>query len=120
MNAREVARALRLEPLAFPHPEAEVGGGFCSDLLSRAMAEASPGDAWITYQRHLNVVAVAKLKELSLVILARGPEPEPEVAARAEEAGVNLLRSDDGMFELAGRLYALLAGDPETHPAERG
>ena len=30
-----------------------------SDFLSRAMA-------WITYQRHLNVVAVAKLKELSV------------------------------------------------------
>ena len=49
MNAREVARALGLEAVAFPHPEAEVEGGFCSDLLSRAMAEASPGDAWITY-----------------------------------------------------------------------
>lgn len=110
MTAREVAEALGLEPLAVPAPDRPVTGGFCSDLLSRAMAEAAAGEAWITYHRHLNVVAVAKLKELSMVILARGPAPEPEVVARAEEEGVNLYLSRRGAFELAGRLFLLLRG----------
>lgn len=115
MRAKDVARTLGLEPLAMPAPDAEVTGGFCSDLLSRVMAESGPGHAWITYQRHLNVVAVAKLVELSMVILARGPDPEPEVISRAVGAGVNLFRSGEGAFEIAGKLYLLLRGrDPSA------
>ena len=110
MRVKDVADALGLEPLAVPSPEAAVTGGFSSDLLSRVLAEAGPGWAWVTYQRHLNVVAVAKLVELSMVILARGPNPDPEVISRAEAAGVNLFRSEEGAFEIAGKLYLLLRG----------
>ncbi|MGY4707834.1 hypothetical protein ACVNPS_08835 [Candidatus Bipolaricaulota sp. J31] len=120
MRVEEAARTLGLRALAAPRPELPVTGGFCSDLLSRTMAEAEAGDAWITYHRHLNIVAVAKLKELSMVIIARGPEPESEVVSRAAAEGVNLFLSEEGAFELAGRLFLLLRGREGCGHADRG
>jgi hypothetical protein len=35
----------------------------------------SVGELWLTHQRHLNVVAVAKRRELSGVVFVRGPAP---------------------------------------------
>ena len=111
MRVEDVVRALGLEPLALPEPHIHVTGGYCSDLLSRVMAEAEAGTAWITYHRHLNVVAVAKLKGLSMVILARGPAPGEELVSRARGEGVNLSLAPEGAFEVAGKLYLLLHGE---------
>lgn len=62
MRLKEVAERLGLEFLVTADPEAEVRGGYVSDLLSDVLAHAEAGDLWITHQRHLNVVAVAKLR----------------------------------------------------------
>lgn len=89
----------------------EVKWAYTSDLLSDVMASAQQGDLWLTIQRHLNIVAVAKLKDLAGVVLAKGISPSPEVASKAEEEGIPLLVSRLPLFELSGRLYGLLKGE---------
>ncbi|MCS7216312.1 DRTGG domain-containing protein [Thermus sp.] len=109
MKLREVAERLGLEFLVAADPEAEVRGGYVSDLLSDVLAHAEAGDLWITHQRHLNVVAVAKLRGVAGVVLARGLRPGPETLQRAQQEGVNLLTSPADAFDTAGRLHRLLA-----------
>ena len=42
--------------------DAEISGGYTSDLLSDVMGHIDEGMLWITMQTHQNIVAVATLK----------------------------------------------------------
>ncbi|MCX7750667.1 MAG: DRTGG domain-containing protein [Candidatus Bipolaricaulota bacterium] len=108
MELGRVVSELGLEPLATGDLTRDVQGGYACDLLSDVLAHAEAGDLWITHQRHLNVVAVAKLRDLAGVIFARGNRPSPDVVARAAQEGVNLFLSSEPAFEVAGRLHRLL------------
>lgn len=108
MKVQEVAEKLGLELLVAAAPEAEIQGGYASDLLSDVLAHAEAGQLWLTHQRHLNVVAVAKLRKLSGVVFVRGLRPGPEVIHKANEEGVNLLISKLDAFHTAGKLHHLL------------
>ncbi|HID08640.1 TPA: serine kinase [Candidatus Micrarchaeota archaeon] len=108
MTLEEVARKLGLEVLVGADLGLEVRGGYVGDLLSRALADSEEGSLWITHQRHLNVVAVAKLKGLAGVVYAQGVRPYEEALERAREEGVNLLSSGRSAFETAGLLFRIL------------
>jgi len=108
MRLKEIAEKLGLEFVVTAETEAEVLGGYVSDLLSDVLAHAERGELWLTHQRHLNVVAVGKLRELSGVVFVRGIRPGPEVIQKAREEGLNLLISPADAFETAGRLHRLL------------
>ena len=85
----------------------EVTGGYASDLLSDVIANARPSDLWITLQRHVNIVAVASMKDLAGIILVNGREPEEDTIQKATTENVPLLVSHLPAFELVGRLYQL-------------
>lgn len=85
----------------------EVTGGYCGDLLSDVMANSKAGNVWITMQVHVNIVAVAVLKELSAIILVNGKLPAEETLQRAGEESVPILLSKQSSFEIAGKLYFL-------------
>ncbi len=110
MRLKEVVERLGLEVLAQGDPDKEVNWAYTSDLLSDVMAGAQPGDLWLTIQRHMNIVAVAKLRDLAGVVLAKGIKPAQEVVGKAQEEGVALMVSDRPLFELCGELYQLLRG----------
>ncbi len=88
----------------------EVTGGYTGDLLSDIMAHSRPGEAWITIQMHVNVVAVASLKELSAIIIANGRTPAADTLAKAAEETVTILASGMSAFEISGRLHRLGVG----------
>lgn len=109
MKVSDLVSALELTVLADGAGlEREVTGGYCSDLLSDVMANARPGDVWITLQTHANIVAVASLVNAAAVIISGGHRPDAATLARASSEGATLLASERPTFELAGRLYALL------------
>jgi len=105
-----VVEHLALDVLAEGDLSTLVTGGYCSDLLSDVLAHAGGGDVWITHQRHMNVVAVAKLKEVAAVVIVRGAAPNEQMVERARAEGVNLLMSGESAFQAAGKLYRLLSG----------
>lgn len=90
--------------------ERTVTGGYSGDLMSDVIANGQPGNLWITMQVHVNIIAVAVLKDIAGIIIVRGREPAPETVSRASAEHVPILVSDLPAFEIAGRLYALLAG----------
>ncbi|MBN1764371.1 MAG: hypothetical protein JW860_03860 [Sedimentisphaerales bacterium] len=85
----------------------EVTGGYASDLLSDVIGNSRSGDLWITLQAHVNIVAVASMKELSGIILTGGREPDEDTIQKAESEKIVIMVSKLPAFELIGRLYDL-------------
>ena len=88
--------------------ELEISGGYSSDLLSDVMANARPGNLWITLQTHQNVVAVASLVGLTGIIITRGLTPDQETLAKATQENILILTTPLPAFAIAGKLYRLL------------
>jgi len=110
MRLRELIDALDLTVHTPPEDAgAEVTGGYVGDLLSDVIGNTRPGHLWITIQTHPNIVAVAVLKDLAAVVLANGRAPLEETLRKARAEGVTLATSPLTSFELAGRLYEILA-----------
>lgn len=82
-------------------------GGYTSDLLSCVMAGANPQNIWVTLQAHINIVAVASLKEVVAVIITEGAQPEPETIKKANDEGVLLLSTPKTSFEIVGNLWEM-------------
>ncbi len=87
-----------------PEQAPEVTGVYCGDLLSWVMGNGEPQQAWITVQVHMNVVAVAMLREFACVIIADGAMAGEEMLARAAEEGLVILASDLPVYETAMKL----------------
>ncbi len=87
--------------------DTEVTGGYVSDLLSDAIANAQEGDLWVTVQKHVNIVAVARLKNLAGVVVVNGRQPEPDTVARASQEGVPIVSTPLPAFDVVGILYSL-------------
>jgi predicted transcriptional regulator len=108
MKVSQIADALALTVAAGARGlDAEVTGGYSSDMLSCAMAGAAAGNLWVTLQGHLNVVAVATLNELTGVIVTEGKPVTPEALAKADDEGIPILMTRLGTFEVCGRLWEL-------------
>ena len=91
--------------------EHAVSGGYCGDLLSDVLASAHPDDLWITIQRHVNIVAVAKVVGIPAILIGKGFVPHQDVIDKASAAGIAILSGPQPVFELAGRVYQQLCPD---------
>ena len=110
MTLKEIVQKLNLIPLGGigeKNLDITVTGGYVSDLLSDVMANSKKGNIWITLQTHVNVIAVATLKDLAAIIFVNGRKPEHETLERASEKNLPLLMSDLPAYELAGKMYQL-------------
>lgn len=88
--------------------DAEVAGGYTSDLLSDVMGHVEEGMLWITMQTHQNILAVATLKDVSAVLIVNGASPDEETMEKGREEAVPLLGTELTAFEVSGRIYQLL------------
>ncbi len=83
----------------------EITGGYVSDLLSDVIANAQKGNVWVTMQVHVNIVAVAVLKEVAAVVLVQGRQPNDDTLKKAKEIDIPILVSELPAFQLVGKLY---------------
>lgn len=114
MNLEELIKILALKVKSGGENLAkEITGGYCGDLLSDVMANSKAGSIWITMQVHLNIVAIASLKEHAAIILVNNREPNEDTLKKAIEEKISILTSELTAFELAGKLYALGIGKSE-------
>ena len=108
MKVKEIVKDLNLEVAAGEKGlDREITGGYCGDLLSDVMANATSGDLWFTIQSHQNIVAVVVLKDLSAILLVNDRQPDEDTIAKAEEEGVPILLSPLSAFSLAGRVHEM-------------
>lgn len=108
MELQELINSLSLE-VKTPELDLhrEVTGGYVSDLLSDVIGNANKGHIWITLQVHLNIIAVASLKELAGIILINNRSPDADTLKKAIAENVPVMISTLPSFDLVGKLYAL-------------
>jgi predicted transcriptional regulator len=75
-----------------------------SDLLSEVLAHGQAGELWFTLHTHLNVIAVARLRNLGAVILTGGYQPGADVIAKAETERIPLIATPCSTWEAIVRL----------------
>lgn len=85
--------------------EKMVNRGYVGDVLSNVIAQAKPGDLWVTCQGHPNIIAVAVLKKLSAIIIVGKRQPEPVTIQKAKSEKVSLFKSNLPAFEVVGKIY---------------
>jgi hypothetical protein len=85
----------------------EVEKAAVGDLLSFVMGSGAEGAAWITVQTHLNVAAVAVLKDIPIIIIASGREPAEDLAERCRSEGIALATSALPIFDICVKLGRL-------------
>ena len=108
MKLKEIAEKLELGVKSGEGKlDTEVKRGYASDLMSDVIAHTGKGDLWITLQVHINIVAVASMKDLAGIILINGRQPEDATLEKAKSEKIPILVSPLPAFEVAGRLYQL-------------
>lgn len=109
MSLTEIVERLGLHVLTSKGVgDAKVTGGYTCDLLSDVMANCKTGNLWITMQTHRNVLAVAKLKDLTGIVFVNGRRPGEETIRKADEEHITILGTDESAFSISGQLYQLL------------
>lgn len=111
MKLEEIIKHLNLKIVtSAKNLEQDVSNAYASDLLSDVIANAQNGNLWITLQTHVNIVAVAVLKELAGIIIINGRYPSEDTIKKAEEQKVTILSSNLTAYQLCGKLYELGIG----------
>ncbi len=95
--------------VSLPDGDRDIDGAYVGDLLSWVMGRAQMDNAWITIMTNVNVIAVASLADTSCVILAEGVVMPDELIQTAEEKDINILGSDEPIYETAVKLSGLIA-----------
>ena len=108
MTVEGFAKRYGYEVLCMPDPSREIGGGYAGDLLSWVMGRLREGEAWVTIMSNVNIVAVATLADPSCIILAEGVCPDENVTERAEQQGVNILKSAKPTFSVCADINSVL------------
>lgn len=109
MTLGELVDTLKLEVLTDnTNLEREVKSGYVSDLLSDVIANIEEGSVWITIQRHINILGVAKLKDVVAIIIPRGLQLDQEVIEKAGQENIAILRDSRSAFEISGLIYNAL------------
>ncbi len=108
MNLQQIVNELDLKVIHEGDGlDREVLSGYVGDLLSDVIASGRQGDLWITIQVHENIIAVATLKDLTAIVLAKNSQPLEETLASAREENITLLSSPMTSFEIVSRLAEL-------------
>jgi serine kinase of HPr protein (carbohydrate metabolism regulator) len=86
----------------------DIKNGYVSDLLSDVIGNIKENSIWITIQRHINILGVAKLKDVTAIIIPRSLQLEQNVIEKAIEEEIAILRDARSAFEISGLVYNYL------------
>ena len=108
MKLSELINKLNLkEVTGYIDGDRVISGGYTSDLLSDVMANTKKDNAWITLQTHVNIVAVATLKELAAIIIVMNKDVDKDTIEKAEQEKITILKTDMTAYQVSGKLYEL-------------
>jgi len=104
MKLGELINLLELSPFCVTDDDLEVSGVYCGDLLSDVLAHLDDGDIWFTIQGHVNIVAVAQLRDAACIVLVNGVTPDPQTVAKARTMDISICGSEMTSAKLCMKL----------------
>ena len=104
LKIKEICEKLNAEVQVPGDRERVVAHASAGDLLSFIMGTTPEGSAWITIQAHLNVAAVAVLKDIPIIILASGRKAPRDLVERCAEENICLASVAESIFATCRRL----------------
>lgn len=107
MKVGEIVEQLEARIISPGDGQRSLSRATVGDLLSFVMGNCPEEAAWITIQTHVNVAAVAVLKDIPLIIVASGRPASPELAERCRGEDIALIESGLSSFDLSGKLFEL-------------
>lgn len=107
MKLSALTEKLGLTPVTEIYDDREVSGCYCGDLLSWVMGRAREDEMWITVMSNVNILAVAALTDIACIVLAEEVSLEPEVAEKAKQQEITVLRSADTAYAIAAKFHDL-------------
>ncbi len=84
-----------------------ISGAYTSDLLSDVIANAKKDNIWVTLQTHLNIIAVARLKEIAAIIIVLNKEIDKDTIDKAKEEKIVVLKTNLNAYQVSGKLYEM-------------
>lgn len=109
MKTSELAALLGATCVQDQWEDREIAGGYTSDLLSDAMANALENGILITIQAHKNTVAVGTLKDLAAIIICNNRSVPDDMIKAARNEGIALFVTEENQFTVSGKLYPVLS-----------
>ena len=108
MKLEQIISKLNLQKVSFFADDSkEVAGAYTSDLLSDVIANSKKDYICITLQTHVNITAVASLKELAAIIVVMNKEIDSDTMEKANIEKINILKTAMNAFEVSGKLYEM-------------
>ena len=104
MNVRDLLKLEDLKVAVEGDMDQEVTGGYMGDLLSVVMGNAEEGEAWITIQSHVTIIAVASLRGVPVIIIAHGFEPDEDTIETAKDEEITIMTTELPPFQIAKKL----------------
>jgi len=108
MKINEVINALEPDVICKGDETREISGVIAGDLLSFIIGEAQEGEILVTILVHINVCAVAVLKELPMLILTSGRTPSKELADKCLEENIAVVVVKESTYEICAKLHKLM------------
>ncbi|MCK9223531.1 MAG: serine kinase [Candidatus Muirbacterium halophilum] len=105
MKISEMIEKLNLKILTGDFEDCDVKFGYVSDMLSDVMGHAPSESALITILAHENVIAVAMLRDISIIILANNRMPDKKTIEKSCDENIIIGVTQLSAFETAGILY---------------
>lgn len=94
------------------YTDADVTGGYTSDLLSDVMAHAEEGAVLITIQAHKNTVAVASLVGLPAIIICNNRPTLDDMLDAARTERIAVFKTPKNQFDTSSLIAQHLTGCP--------
>ena len=108
MTVKELSQELHFETFASEASlEKQITTCFVSDLLSFVMGYGKPNSVWVTVQAHMNVIAVAVLKEFSVVIISSDVKLDKDFIDKALAENIPLMKTSLTSYEVCKKLVNL-------------
>ncbi len=110
MTVKELAEKLELTVVAGEDAlDNAVKGVYIGDMLSWVMGKLREGEAWITIQGHLNIIAVANLTNAACIIIAEDAEVSADTIKKADIISIPVLKTKESMYSVVKKFVGLEA-----------